>query len=397
MFKGEQHAEVIYFGPRKLGSVRLSDVQELQQVRTTYDPGGIDELATSMIFDADIAADPDAISSEAFNLNNPIIVARFSPDDELALQRFIHDHAAHYDVAQPGSLGSSTEDGSTTILIGGHRRKRSLYQLAERFSIDPTQMDIAASIHENISFAEALRLQLAENVHERPPVQDEARAIERFYRDVVRQRGAAPTVKEFAAQLGFGETKVRDALAFASLPKELQELTETGLLSYSIVKRFKPLQDVYVKAHVAKYGTGNTATEREVLTVRREEDVRNSLMVDATRLIKGRLNGNETRATSFIDNLIKSAKEMLGAPEPLFELMADSPAERRMRASREMSRAALQTATRALEWQMSTGDLNVDDVEILRNRLDELVRAAKQQADSVQAFDFAALLDERAG
>lgn len=392
MSESERNPGAVYFGPRTLGVVRLSDINELQQVRTSYNPEGIAELADSMIVDPEVEHDPQAIADEAFNLSNPVIVAYFPKDSQSELQSFLEDHASMYSQdTQHASQLVAAEDGSTTLLIGGHRRKRALYQLAERCGIQPSRMEVAANVHENISFAEALRLQLSENVHERPPVQDEARAIERFYQDVVRQHGTEPSIKQFAVQLGFSETKVRDALAFARLPSELQELTEKGLLSYSLVRRFKPLQDVYANLYTVKHG--DSAIQDGAT---REEYIRDSLMVDAARLIKNRLDGNEVRAAAYIDGLVKSVKDMIGTPEPLFELeMMDTPAGRRMHASRMVSRTAIETARRALEWQASTGDLDVDSITTLRDRLDELVAAAKAQAVHAQAFELDMLFDEQ--
>lgn len=373
---GERVATRVHFGPRALQEVPLTAVHELQQVRTSYDPEGINELATSMVLNPEIEQDADLVATDAFDLNTPIMVAHFS--NELAARRYIHDYAAHYGV-DPVDIDSLIEDdGTVKFLIAGHRRKRALYQLADRFNIDPDDITVSASVYEDPSFAEALRLQLSENVHERPPVQDEARAIERFYRDVVSQQGTPPPIREFASQLGFGETKVRDALAFASLPGEIQGLTDRGLVSYSIVKRFKPLQDAYERLYRRE--------QSGVLPEELSELVRDSLMTDAARLLSSRLDRSETRANIYIDNITKAVEARVNSQTPLFEWASQTPKQMRDRAAQKLSRQAVQS----LQWQVGTGDLaeaELQRLEALRDELDQLLRDAKDKAASTQELE----------
>lgn len=216
-------------------------------------------------------------------------------------------------------------------------------------------------------------MQLRENVHERPPVHDEARAIERFYRDVTRQLGEEPTKKWFAAQLGFSETKVRDALAFASLPDEIQSMTERGKLSYSVAKRLRPLQDAYEKLYRHEHESMDDDTLQEW--------VRHSLVADTMRPTSDRLKGSDTKPRQYIDNKIEAVLSKLYKQDALFELVAEAPKVRRERVSRELSQLALRT----LEWQTQSGDLKPEAVrglEALRDKIDALVREAQRQAES---------------
>lgn len=65
--------------------------------------------------------------------------------------------------------------------------------------------------------------QLRENIHVRPPITDEARAIAR-YRDYRANRfGRKPTITEIARKLGFSERKVSEALRFNELPDFIQQ------------------------------------------------------------------------------------------------------------------------------------------------------------------------------
>lgn len=309
----------IYFGPQTLQKVPLVGLRELQQVRTAYDPAGIEELATSMVLEADLDKHPERITSEAFNLNNPIIVARL---DEGAAWRYVDEHAKYYGIDDPQDVSPMlNQDGMLELVVGGHRRTRALHVIAKRCQIDPADILVAANVHENISFEEGMGLQLRENVYERPPVHDEARAIELFYRGVKQKNGMAPPIKEFAAQLGFSETKVRDALAFASLPAEIQKMTQDGLLSYTVARSMRPLQEKYWALSLHEHPDSDDE--------KRSAWVRDYLVTDAWSIIRSKLQSSDTKPYQFIENKMRALAERMEAQEALFELEVESPQRRR--------------------------------------------------------------------
>lgn len=253
---GKKSTERVKFGPGELSTVSLNSVVILPQVRQTFSREGIAELADSIVLGDASYLDVEPTSA-AFALNNPIITASFT--DIAAACRYVMDHADHYEIEPTLTFDQLADrfvdDGVVTVLIAGNRRVLAVSELANRFGINRDDIDLSAVSHENISFADGLGLQLRENVYERPPVYDEARAIERFYRDIVKQTGKKPPLRDFAAKLGFSETKVRDALTFTSLPKVIQAFADTGALSYSMVQSLAPLADAYRQFHKRQYAT----------------------------------------------------------------------------------------------------------------------------------------------
>ncbi len=234
---------VVTFGSMKLEPIPYPAINELSQVRTGYDPGAIDDLAWSMQRPV-IEGEP----AQTFELINPLTIGRFTPP---AAARYINDWGEYYRVPKgertdwqdlrplPGS------EGQAAILISGHRRRRAIGRLIERHLMAPEEVLVVSSVLDDIEFAQGIALQLRENVYDRPSPQDEARAIDLWYRYTVGPGGEAPNIATLSKQLGFSETKVRDALAFASLPESVQSYTRDGVLSYSIVRQLKPLYDAY--------------------------------------------------------------------------------------------------------------------------------------------------------
>ncbi len=366
--------ERVKFGPGELSTVSLNSVLILPQVRQTFSKEGIDELADSIVLDKTSYLESE-VTSAAFSLNNPIIIASFT--DLSHAHRYIMDHADHYDIEPQVSFDELADrftgnETSLSILIAGNRRVLAVMELASRFGIDQDTIDLSAVAHENISFADGLGLQLRENVYERPPVHDEARAIERFYRDIEKQTGKKPVLREFATRLGFSETKVRDALTFTSLPKVIQTFTDRNLLSYSTVQSLAPLADAYRQFHRRERPNGDA-----------EQLTEDSLVVFCNDLVKPLLSGDQNKKTSATiakqiknktDEILSSAQYQQG------ELLFLSQSEifggtGRARSSRRLGTLAFGV----LELQLNSGDLDPAVVD----RLEKLLEDAKKKALSV--------------
>lgn len=66
--------EVFEFGPKNVAPVPYSLINELpQQIRKTYEPAQIDDLATAMEITSDSSTDVQ------FDMYNPLLCARLSP------------------------------------------------------------------------------------------------------------------------------------------------------------------------------------------------------------------------------------------------------------------------------------------------------------------------------
>lgn len=356
----------ILFGPIHMEYVPLAAINELSQVRTSYNSEALQDLATSIINNPTIEDHPEAISSRDFDLLNPLKVGRHT---KKSAARYIQAHGDYYEISVQDRQNvddlTPLDDDTAIISIAGHRRKRAITLLMRQFNLDPSEVFVAADVRQEIRFVDAQAMQLRENVYDRPPAQDEARAISLFYEDIMHRTGATPSIVHFAAQLGFSETKVRDALSFACLPERIQAFTNDGLLSYTTVRRVKTLQDAYKRyyAHL----------DDSALI---EKNVEHELVTFCNQMVAMELSGNtEQRRARMIEN---KSKEIFGQAEyqqeGLFFLESATPQIRRQTSSQQLSRLAFNVITH----QIRQSELSLDAL----NELEEALRIAKNLAHS---------------
>ena len=366
--------EPIRFGPQNLEYVPLDAINELPQVRTSYNSASLEELATAIIVDSHFEEDAHDVTSESFDLISPLTVGRHS---RASAARYIADHGDYYKIPEEDRLQLRelvwNDDGNTIISISGHRRKRAIGILLERFEIETDEALVSAHVKNNISFAEAQGLQLRENVYDRPPAQDEARAIDLFYRDIQRRTGSAPSIKQFAAQVGFSETKVRDALAFASLPENVQAFTYDNLLSYTTVRRLKNLQDAYTRLYAVSVAPDKI-----------QEVVEHELIIFCNKLVSMELNGNtEQRRARMIEN---KSKEIFGQAdyqqESLFLLEPVEPHARRRESDVQLARLAFDVIASKLK----RGALSSEEITQLQEMLEREQAIASSRAAVLDIF-----------
>ena len=373
MSGGETQKRPIRFGPSHVDYVPITAINELPQVRVAYNREALDELATAIVNNPDI--DADTPETEDFDLLHPLNLGRH---DAASAKRYIKDHGDYYGIpsAKRSDAGSlvAMEDGSKIISIAGHRRKRAIAVLMGRYDIDPLDVQVAADVRWNIGFAEAQGMQLRENVYDRPPAQDEARAIALFYQDIVAREHKQPHIGKFAAQLGFSETKVRDALAFSSLPDSVQAYTTNGLLPYSVVRRLKPLADAYRRfyAHI---------TDPEKI----ERNIEHELVAFCNQMVQMDLSGNaEQRRARMIDN---KTKEIFGQAdyqqEGLFLLESATPERRRQTSSVQLSTLAFTV----IRHQIKQNELSLPALEELEKALQQAKDIAVSRNTLLDIFD----------
>lgn len=382
MPEGERQ-EPIDLGPKYVGPVRLTDITILRQTRTDFDPVALEELATSIVDDPTIAEHPEDATSESFDLTTPIIVG---VHDYFSAAAYIKDHAEHYGVAPEERMTPEDlvwrDDGTTVILVDGERRTRSMFELARRFDIDPARLRPMAATHHNISFAVAQRRQLKANVNARPSPQEEARSIALVYRDVVRETGKDPRMAFFAASVGFSETKVRDALAFDSLPTEIQDLLTTQNLSFTVVRRFKQIAVAYDRLYDNRHEVINEE-ERALLT-------KEALLGEAQRLLKDMLHAKDQKRGFdpgvWVENRAREVNNEAEYQAELFFIESTGVSARRTESAHLLS----QQAIRALEYQAKIGDMRPETllrIQEIHASIGELIQRAKDIAESRVELD----------
>lgn len=348
--KGESGG-MIDFGPKRLDFVPYLSINELPQVRTEYNETAIDDLAMAI----QSGEDGSVISSDSFELGNAILNGRHS---QRSAKKYIDDHGEYHRIAARDRVDvqdlTPLDDDSAIILIAGHRRRRAVGRLLQMNNIQPINARVASSIRDEIEFGQAIGLQLRENVYERPSPQDEARAIDLSYRYTSERMGHAPNIKKLASQLGFSETKVRDAIAFASLPDVIQEYTRSGVFSYTVTRQLKPLFDEYFSMY---------KDDAHADPFRAAED---AVVEFCDIQIKRRLEGksDETIMKAIADqtqNIHDTAKYRQGTFD--FELDAGSPSRRRQIATRQLT----QTALGVMRYRLATGDIKESELASLED------------------------------
>jgi len=374
MSEGASHGNRVQFGPKGLEMVPVTLINELEQIRQHYDADPMTELTTSMVVEDDIQGDA---TSASFDLGNPLLLGRH---DRSHVKRYIADHGEFHEIATPDRRDPSDlivdPNGLFNISIAGHRRKRAIIKLAEEFDFSLAETDIASSIRINPTFDEALSLQARENTYQKPPAHDEARIIGRLYRHArERHHGMPPSYRQVALQLGYSETKVRDALAFDALPPRIQAFTVDGLLSYSTVRSLKPLYDAYMLYYTNRNADAQTAMKNA------EDD----LVVFCNKFIVGNLAGTtEGRREKIIKSTYQSIMDQAGyhQEEFSFDLIEDATPEVKRNASvRKLTELTLQV----FNHQLRQGDVTAEQLKAFRDALDH--------AESTEALRRATQLD----
>lgn len=215
-------------GPKQPELVCLADFNALTQTRQSYDPEAIDELAQSMI-----ECDSATGVVTGLKLINAPLVGRFSKE---ALANYIDDLNDLFETSHSVDQLTPTSDGSYLVLIAGHRRSLALNRAVEIAGGTSRDLLVRTVVVDNISFADAFKDQTIENIHDRPPAQDEAEAIAKYCAFRQRRMGdgdARVSVAQCARELSLKPKKVRNALKYAELPQRVKGFVNNGVLTYT--------------------------------------------------------------------------------------------------------------------------------------------------------------------
>jgi len=349
----------ILIGPDEPVYLHPSALNEVAQVRQSYDAERIEELARSMVKGdmpegLELSALSEGELAAKLVLIHPLSVARFSTL-EIA-QEYLDAHARHYGLDIPRAAESLelNEDGYYYLLIAGHRRKRAIKLLQDKFEIPDDRLKIATNVYDDIGFDEALGLQLRENVHERPPIDEEARAIERYYKYLTERLGQPPTIPRLAGELGIGESKIRTALAFAEMPDDVQNLMKSGL-SYTMVSQLRPIYDAYLERYDKAVAAGFPPEEE------REKYASNEVGIVAQKILENNLDRSPVKARALIEGQLSQARrEVTYDQDSLLDIGDATSSRKRRHASAKRLGAKAVTIVDFLE---KGGYLSPDDRE----------------------------------
>ncbi|QJU08467.1 hypothetical protein FBF28_02735 [Candidatus Saccharibacteria bacterium oral taxon 488] len=296
----------VEFGPKNTAPVPLSAINEIEQIRKTYDPGAITELATSIVHEED--------GNTWFDMYNPLLAACLTPEEA---EQYLKEHAAFHEGSQSIDSLTPDHDGNYIILISGHRRKRAIEQLLSQHDIAPECTLVNVNLRRGITFEEALVAQVRENTHEKVSPIETAKYIEQLYIYLRDKEGAQPTYRRLSMMTGISEGIISTALRFQRLPESIRLLATThgDILPYSTLVRLEPLMRKRGELYDKLLSLGQTMDGED-----RKTYVENHLHIAANKIVKLRL-GAEKRI-HFIQQQISDIELQIINAQPCFDLIA---------------------------------------------------------------------------
>ena len=357
--------DFIDFGPKSVSPVTYALINELpQQVRKTYEPAQIDDLAIAMT----IPPPSDGAEVE-FDMFNPLLCAHLSHEDTV---QYLKEYSEFYGVETDVSELRPDENGRYTILISGHRRKRAIRQLISENDLDISKVRAHVNQRDSITFEKALVAQVRENTYEKVPPEEVARHIEQFYKYLCSTQPEKPTYREIARKLGQSENIVRTALRFCSLPEEIQELAHNKTLPYSILVKLDKIHEKRKEFYEKEQERGHPFSE----TI--DEYCLHHLHLMVTRILRTRLEKDEK-----IDQLIKqevtTLDQRMKYQQDELELLSPEERSARQQLSRSASLLCKQSlSSLAYALDINPSALGPDEL----THLERLAAEARAQAQS---------------
>ncbi len=220
----------------------------LPQMRTEFDRQSLQELA-------------DSIARER-SIINPQIVAVFSKEDFLLYAKFVCEvYQKNLNKVELGKLLKKMHNKKMYVMIAGERRLRASHILWNHGCTEcreknngkavtngkcwtkhlgPKQVSIRVPITKTP--ADLLGIQLAENVHNRPSVYEEANAIAQFA-VFLKSQNKNTSLEKIAKRMSRSPDTVRRALSFYALPLSIRSLVRKEIIRYGIATELARLLD----------------------------------------------------------------------------------------------------------------------------------------------------------
>ncbi len=235
----------IEFGSTDVVFVPATAINDLQQIRESYDDAELQELADRIPLN-------DNEGNISFTLINPPTVAVFP--DEASVGNYIAQHAEYYgiDLESDPMVALQPWNGAYYVRVNGHRRGRAIELKCRQEGLPIESVMVSSTLLYNPTFDEARCQQYIENTTSAITPVEDAKAIEREY--VWRWRGQNDAMVDISVQrqrvaelsefFGFGTAKIRAALYFISMPEDISTYVNSGL-SYTNVVDLARLREAY--------------------------------------------------------------------------------------------------------------------------------------------------------
>ena len=333
----KEHCEsrgFVEFGPKNTAPVPLPAINEIEQIRKTYDEQAITELATSIVHEED--------GNTWFDMYNPLLAAYLTPEEA---EQYLKEHAAFHEGSQSIDSLTPDHDGNYVILISGHRRKRAIEQLLSQHDIAPERTLVNVNLRRGITFEEALVAQVRENTHEKVSPTETAKYIEQLHAYLENKEGAQPTYRRLSMMTGISEGIISTALRFQRLPESIRLLATThgDILPYSTLVKLEPLMRKRGELYDKLLSLGQTMDGEDCKTY-----VKNHLHIVANKIVKLRL-GAEKRI-HFIQQQISDIELQIINAQPSFDLIAETSSGAQRKASNtRLGSAAISALRHAYE------------------------------------------------
>lgn len=352
-------------GPANTAKLPVGWLRPIEQVRKTYPPDEIRALAESI----EVVDENDRLIR--LDLQHPPTVAKL---DTLGAQAYLEDHAKFYGFVEAEYV-EPADDDSVYIIIAGHRRLLALQYLIEKHELNLGRT-VICNIHENISFDDALALQMRENTHERVPAHQEAKHIAQYYQYLqAKSPNKRITHRTIALHTGRSDHVVGKALAFMSLPQEVRDYTEKyQILPYSTVTRLKPYQDALERYHRQM----NRPAEE------RDEYVKREILLLSNKLAESKLT-NDVKLEAIINRHIEQLKITFSQDE-LFVMEVCRGDGRVAASSKKLGDLAIRTLKAASRDGSTLGQDQIADLELLLATAKEAATANTPDRNQLTMF-----------
>lgn len=324
----------VEFGPKNTAPVPLPAINEIEQIRKTYDKQAITELATSIVHEED--------GNTRFDMYNPLLAVCLTPEEA---EQYLKEHAAFHEGSQSIDSLTPDHDGNYIILISGHRRKRAIEQLLDQHDIKPECILVNVNLRRGITFEEALVAQVRENTHEKVSPTETAKYIEQLHAYLENKEGAQPTYRRLSMMTGISKGIISTALRFQRLPESIRKLATThgDILPYSTLVRLEPLMRKRGELYDKLSSLGQTMDGEK-----RETYVENHLHIAANKIVELRLGAE--RRIRYIQQQISDLELQIINAQPSFDLIAETSSGTQRKASNaHLGSAALSALRHAYE------------------------------------------------
>lgn len=207
------------FGNKRIMEIPRHVINVLPQIRREFDPVKLQELADAMPLS-------DTEEGLVHEMMEPVVEGLHT--EESAIRYLDQYNRANLDNGRVYTLSDLVpwhlpQGIRYVIHIAGERRLRAADILIDRHGYS-AESTILSSVHENITYVDALPKQFIENnARVNPPPADEARSM-RGYIDLMREIDPKYTQKKCAEKFAVKPHKVHDAIVFTDYPKSMQAL-----------------------------------------------------------------------------------------------------------------------------------------------------------------------------